>query len=823
MIYQYLHGRDQVSGKAYGSINELDGKMFSKSDEDSLQRTIFYKPVPGINNNVPPECYYYYSGELTNGYVSIAGKTTYLLPGDSPLSGDRTSLFSHLYIFAGESQKEVVGNASKLFSISPYCCRLEDVKRQEQGKLIQYYDDRNQQVFGKEEIVDESLQELLSAFGIEEEDYDTLIYSILDACGSQEKRICLVLPENSKKGTDLALKLMQCIFENLPVWLKESCGYMTYCSSLQNLFPANMQIIFIPETVENVRSYMTQEVRYYIFDKKNQRMPHIPELNDRDIKKIVESFKILLFDNEQTKYYENMISLIMTYGECHRAFTPLQIKRLKQFWCAIKMISEDRILYKGSEWKTILDDILSMVPKLCIKIREDMENYAKTYMQCFSKKGEEDWVLKMFYAILPDIKEEIISYFCGQICDYDSFIFVMHFTEDMKELNGQIKKSIYNDRKYFKATEAYENEKLRQKLESLEDAESQFACVIKCMEEISQLQCMFLTSEEYYNMLRSNLKQIITWDSCNILEVSQFYQEFQDALNKYELEEKDVFSHMFFEVLKNFVSEIGNIQKLTDKQLQELSLWNNTIFDNPQYLEFADIKNSVAEEVKLREQAAIFKNDDLEEMYGDIKKLIESNPKDIEKLFRNKEILKDTNRIRVRLQELPYKKYKKNKRSSMEEVFDGLYEICFRYDVTHREEICSQIMNSKWGGFLSLSKIYRNVCGMTKEEKKEISFMMKRTIESFYNFHPLNAEERNALKEEIGVAEKIEVAHLLKEEEQNLFKKFLGHFSSKEEVTFYKNNKGKKQEKQKKSKKEITKKEITKKEIRSTEEEPFGK
>lgn len=781
MIYQYLHGRDN-SGKAYGSINELDKNIFSKSDEDSLQRTIFYKTVSDMDINFRPECYYYYSGELADEYISVTGKTTYLLPGESPLSGDRPSLFGHQYIFAEESQKELVGDEDKLFAVTPYCCRMEDVKRLEQGKLTQYYDDKNQQVFGTAEASEESLQEVLAVFGIEEEDYNTFLYTILDACGSQEKRICLVLPENSKRGTDLALKLMRCLFKDLPVWLKENCGYITYSSSLQNLFPANMQIIFIPRTMENVRSYRSQEVRYYIFDKKSQRMPHIAELNDPDIKKLVESFKSLIFDHIQTEKFRDITKIILAYGDCHRAFTPLQIKRLLQFWNArYMMLTESRILYRGNEWKTVLDDILSMVPKLCVQIRKDMEEYAKTYMQRFKKGGEEDWALKMFYAILPYIKEDIIDYFCRQIYDYDSFIFVMHFTEDMKELNGEIKKSIYNDSQYFEATKAYENKKLRQKLEGVLDVKHQFADVLLCLDNLEQLHCMFLTSKECSEMIQSNLKEIMKWDSCKISEVSQFYQDFQNALDKYELAGDDNFSGIFCNVFENYVSEIGDVHKLTDDQLRALNSWNDNIFEDPQYFKFTEIKNRVKAELKFRKQAAIFKEEDLEKMYEDLKKLSYKSPGDLEWLFRDKKVLQDINKARTRMQELQNEKIKRNKRSRIEEVFDGLFEICFRYDVMHREEICSQIMNNNLGGFLSLSKLYKNVVSnMQYEEREETCLIMKRVVESFYDSHSLNSEERSALAEEIYVAEKIGVAYLLDREEPNVFRKLLSRRHSKE-------------------------------------------
>lgn len=823
MIYQYLHGRDQSSGKAYGSINELDKNVFSKSDEDSLQRTIFYKTVPDIDINFRPECYYYYSGELANGYVSITGKTTYLLPGESPLSGERPSIFGHQYIFTNESQQEVMGEDNRLFFVSPYCCRLEDVKKPEQGKLVQCYDDKNQEVFGKEEIMEESLQELLAVFGIEKEDYNTFIYAVLTSCGSQEKRICLVLPENNKKGTDMARKLVQCMFQNLPLWLKENCGYMTYCSSMQNLFPANMQMIFIPRTTENVRSYISQEVRYYIFDKKNQQMPYVPELDDPDIKKIVENFKYFIFGEGQTEYYQSITAMLLAYGEIHKAFTPLQIKRLMQFWNARNiLITENHILYKGNEWRAILDDILDMVPKLRVQIRKDMEEYAKTYMYRFRENGEEDWMLKMFYAILPNIKDDIVSHFCGKVYeDHESFIPVMHFTEDMRELNDRIKESIYNDSKYFEATKSYENKKLLKKLETLTNAKDKFVCVLANIDEINQLQCMFFKSKEYAEMIQSNLDKIIQKDYCEISEMIQFFQEYQDALEKYNLVGNDDFSSMFCITIKNYINEIGDFQKLENTELQELSLWGKKILKNPQYFEFEDIRNKAETELKFREQAAIFQNKNLEKIYVGLKKIKRENPEDLKRMFNDKQVLKDTEKIRIRLQQLQNEKIKRNKKNYMEEVFDGLYEICFCYDVNHRKEICIQIMESKWGGILSLSKIYKNVTHhMEIKEIDEIRSIMKSVVVSYYKTNHINAEERSALKEEIDFVRAIGLEGELEREEQNLLQRIFDGISLKEKKKIIPLNKNKKrkQEEQKKDEEEKT----LKREIKSTNEEPFG-
>ena len=508
-------------------------------------------------------------------------------------------------------------------------------------------------------------------------------------------------------------------------------------------------------------------------------MPHIEEMNDPAIKTLVASFGSFLFDHIQTKKLRNITNVILMYGDCHQAFTPLQIKRLLQFRNAgYMLIKKNRILYRGNEWKAVLDDILGMAPKLRIQIRKDMEEYAKLYMQRFSKGGEEDWTLKMFYVILPYIKKEITDYFCMQISDYDSFISVMHFTEDMQELHEEIKKSIYNDSKYFAATKAYENEKLRQKLESEADVKLQFSDILVCLDDLYKLQCAFLKSIECYEIILSNLKEIIVWDSCNISDVSQFYQDFQNALDRYELAGDDNFQELFCKVFENYISAVEDVHKLTNDQLCALNEWNHTIFENPQYFKFTELKDCVETELKCRKQANIFKIEDLEKMYEDLNKLYNENPADVEWLFRDKKIIKAASKVRDRMKN---EKIKKNKRNRMAEVFDGLYEIFFRYDVIHREEILNQVMRNNLGGFLSLSKLYKNVVSnMQDEEREETCFMMKRVVESFYDEHSLDSDERNALAEELYVAQSIGVDYLLEQEEPNKFRRFWGRIHAKE-------------------------------------------
>ena len=122
---------------------------------------------------------------------------------------------------------------------------------------------------------------------------------------------------------------------------------------------------------------------------------------------------------------------------------------------------------------------------------------------------------------------DIVSHSCGKVYeDHESFIPVMHFTEDMRELNDRIKESIYNDSKYFEATKSYENKKLLKKLETLTNAKDKFVCVLANIDEINQLQCMFFKSKEYAEMIQSNLDKIIQKDYCEISEMIQFFQEY---------------------------------------------------------------------------------------------------------------------------------------------------------------------------------------------------------------------------------------------------------------------------------------------------------
>ena len=190
-------------------------------------------------------------------------------------------------------------------------------------------------------------------------------------------------------------------------------------------------------------------------------------------------------------------------------------------------------------------------------------------------------------------------------------------------------------------------------------------------------------------------------------------------------------------------------------------------------------------------------------------------------MFNDKQVLKDTEKIRIRLQQLQNEKIKRNKKNYMEEVFDGLYEICFCYDVNHRKEICIQIMESKWGGILSLSKIYKNVTHhMEIKEIDEIRSIMKSVVVSYYKTNHINAEERSALKEEIDFVRAIGLEGELEREEQNLLQRIFDGISLKEKKKIIPLNKNKKrkQEEQKKDEEEKT----LKREIKSTNEEPFG-
>ena len=147
MIGYYFYGRDPVKG--YQSYN----KLYSKDDDASCfskmrNYTVCENAVAG---NLP-EKVYFYNFKSSRGRSAMIGKTTYNTIADSPMSGDRNTVFIHQYLFQGQDRMDLLDRPSRIFQTRPFCTRMEDILQKKMSPMQKEYyeycfDDTDQNVF----------------------------------------------------------------------------------------------------------------------------------------------------------------------------------------------------------------------------------------------------------------------------------------------------------------------------------------------------------------------------------------------------------------------------------------------------------------------------------------------------------------------------------------------------------------------------------------------------------------------------------------------------------------------------------------------------
>lgn len=254
MITYYIYGRRD--GVGYISHNPV----YSAEDADQyFSKMAGYIPIRNeegreIRGEGAPEKYFLYNMDSSKHEpVLVWGKSVQAAPNEFS-DPNRYSDFSHQYILNGEERKDALENVADLLDSRNFYCELREIYEVENsvGNAVEFKSKlpNELQLHKQTDVESYSLRELLAAFDLNKQKVRELLYSML--CFNRGRRIYIELPENSKRGTDLALALMKKMLLVIPVQILERLGFVTYVSSVSDDYiSAETEIVFLSKTVKN--------------------------------------------------------------------------------------------------------------------------------------------------------------------------------------------------------------------------------------------------------------------------------------------------------------------------------------------------------------------------------------------------------------------------------------------------------------------------------------------------------------------------------------------------------------------------------------------
>lgn len=253
MVYQYIFGRDTVSG--YKTINVSEKLKADGEDTWQAQLNIEYSPPANIERDYPEPVVYF---NIKNK-IAVIGKIIY------QVLQQRKNYMQHYYLIDDINRNEFLEKNYQF-----------DVSHFENDIDTAYTTDiENQDIYNHMSFDIEEAKNIISSQKISKKVLELIIFACFEAVSS-DKRIFFINDVSDKTSTDNNLDLLKIIFSVLPIEFKENLGFITYykylISPTGKELRSDIRLVFTENSEQNIndRKRIVEDGNY-LFDFANNK------------------------------------------------------------------------------------------------------------------------------------------------------------------------------------------------------------------------------------------------------------------------------------------------------------------------------------------------------------------------------------------------------------------------------------------------------------------------------------------------------------------------------------------------------------------------
>lgn len=741
MVNEFLYGRTQNAG--YSQLSHLEEYCYTPEDIVGFQYLWKYTAAEGCDKEQMPESRYFYISEASIGPVAQVGKTSFVPAGTSKESGDRDTTLLHKYLFSGNDFRRILKDPDSIFGISDFVGNVEEALSRREEDVIQ-----------KSELPDpegEDAAELLDYFGIPAQKLPELFYAILDAAGDVDSRVYIALPEWNKHATRMAQRLCRRILECLPPYLVSACGFLTYTETFHNgqtnMIPRTVTIIFYPNNIENQKKYLRISSGNYIIDSAAGCFPDMQI--DIYTREMVEAMADKFLYGQEDKVWYLFFREFEEYVSWNMNFPPEALSCARKFVQIREELDMGEIKsFRMEEVYYILETYLNCKAFQTPQALPFAMEVLKDFVSTLPVNGDLLNILCDYYMILPDSREQVISWLCNQLLEYsskpDMYMAILNYDYEDPKLGQELHRRIYQDLDFYPAARQLETIEYQASAGKKEKLEERIELLYSRLEKLGEEWPDFLLDEGTIDMAHRCMEEICIDENrklrISLDELQYLYQRGNCFVS--ECEEYRIFVDLSLDIVREtFKSK--DPEEWSVSELRQLRKWMNELTKDERILELHPIFDKIQEQLKSMKYLELLERGDGDECVRLWKK---------EGMRYKKDFLSHL--------DMDTEPLMKNVSFKNEESFDEFFVTLFLAREKDRDVICKQIMedDSGLGGIAGLSSLWRHLCVMgyfSVKEKIATKKIMKQTVMDYYNSHKITSADIKKLKGEIEFAEEM--------------------------------------------------------------------
>lgn len=746
MVGYYLYGRDTIK-KYHSYVNTCS----AEDERGCFLKMASYHGGGAASGSQRPEKIYSFPYDATAGRIYVVGRTTLNTAQESPMADEdgRNTVFEHCYLFDGEDRKRLLCNTDRIFSLRPFCTRVDDILEERTSSLsgkktyVYTFDDKCQDVFEERTEV-WATEELLSYFGLEGEKLDELLYTLLHC----KEKVYLMLPENTKDATDRALALMQKLLQILPPFLAESAGFLTYAHAYASYevedryVPFGVRYVFLARTEENLKrtDYCKKELGSFLFCPEcGSGVVIRPELYP-----VVEAMRQQLLTGDKDERTETFWSLLNANGVAEAAH---KVSEDEMVWMYRFALCFHALVRERAKTPAIPEQEFGQCMERLLEYPEhwnknlwewNMPSAVSAYLQGEAMTEAFYPVLFRLYGSVRPLQKAIEDYFAAQISDVRSLRRCEALLGELPELKNAVWELLYQKESCMGAVLEAEFTAVQPAADDTSVSPSVRAGAVWAKAEMLCKKNRALVGRpEAVEYVRCYLERCTA--GCRLAEEKTVLELSVARMNALELSEYG-YLDMLAALSKSYIAELSPmLSKLKDAELRLLEEW-------PQELGASDAFRKRVENDKLiREFRAKAKANDAEATLQYLERLEEEQVAVIAgsaKLFSD---ISNILRCATAVNEL------KRKKPEKEKLFDRLHVRLLVLFPEYARLVLDNIMRAPLGGVASMHAVY-NAYVKDREQPEENVYalcdLMQAAVLNFYEEYRMGRADRKAIRQE---------------------------------------------------------------------------
>lgn len=759
MIGYYFYGRDPVKG--YCSFN----RQYAGQDESSwLIRMTGYEMCENAEAGRLPEKLFYFHFNSSRGRTGVYGKTSYNTPQESPMSGERNTVFSHQYLFEGEDRQNLLKRPEKLFEAGPFCTRMEDIYQlgntPSGQRSYQYaYDDSRQDVFRgpcrAEYCPPAERTGLLEYFGLTGQKLAEFLY----AAFAPGWTAYILLPENHEDATSKALVLMRSVLALFPKALLEYTGFLTYAAAVNDGTPAHyipqeIKYVFLARTQKNIQTCrkLAGQNKTAVFGLEEPSGLAVPDC----MRELMETLSRWLVTDSLEGEGAGLVPLFRWGLDRTMKILPALRVSAAEFGSVYELYRNVRVenaapryARSGRLTETKLDQI---VRELCGKpqhwnerLYEDLAMVVEAYLE--HELISEDFypTLLYLYEALPRLNETIETFFCGMIDDLGSLRHYEKAIRNCPDLRQGVLSRIYQTEGCYQAAIDFEFEKFLAEWPKGANRQQDLAAVWELLARLKSMNAALVTREAAASGTGRYLEQVLLGGRMR-QTVSGMKGELEFCLEQIQsLRLPGAYTAWLGKISDQYIRELGDIGLLDNKEIELLNLW-------PGELKSGQTGGSLHREMALRETGERIQKSGL----SAVRRILNEYRKEQGGFISEEDGEK--------LIEFSFKRaqtcaFEKGKQAEKERSFDSMVLELAAAFPNQRNLIFDRVMEAPLGGVTALSqlggKLQREKGGDWAATREDL----RRSVLEFFETHEAGRLDKKAMKQEKEFLKRIGISY----------------------------------------------------------------